>query len=119
MHPALRSFVEQMDALVASSDDPHEIADGTARHLEGLLSHPEFLEDRHREPGTDDYRQHLVHVHPEGRYSVVALVWTPGQYTPIHDHRCWCVVGVLEGQEREERYLLQSEAAGEWLASRR
>jgi predicted metal-dependent enzyme (double-stranded beta helix superfamily) len=47
-----------------------------------------------------------VRVPPAGRYSIVALVWRPGQATPIHDHRCWCVVGVWRGLERETTYEL-------------
>ena len=51
-------------------------------------------------------RQHLLHVSPTRRMSVVALVWQPGQRTPIHDHVAWCIVGVLRGIEREDRYRL-------------
>jgi 3-mercaptopropionate dioxygenase len=108
-------FVERMDALVAAKDDPHVIADETGALLGSLLCHPEFLQERFREPGDDSYRQHLVHVHPEGRYSVVSLVWRPGQATPIHDHRCWCVVGVLQGRELETRFHLYQGPDGEIL----
>jgi predicted metal-dependent enzyme (double-stranded beta helix superfamily) len=99
-------FLDRMDASVAAKDDPHVIADETGHLLAELLEHPAFLEDRFREPAADHYRQHLVHVHPRGAYSVVSLVWRPGQATPIHDHRCWCVVGVLQGRELETRYHL-------------
>ena len=36
----------------------------------------------------------------------MALVWLPGQRTPIHDHVSWCVVGVYRGVERETHYRL-------------
>src|SRR3954452_13064216 len=32
------------------------------------------------------YSQHVLHVEPDGSFSVVGLVWLPGQVTPIHDH---------------------------------
>lgn len=111
-------FTQRMDALVAHDDDPHRVADQTGRHLADLLATPDFLPDRYRAPGQDDYRQHLVHVHPEGRYSVVSLVWLPCQATPIHDHRAWCVVGVLAGQEREERFTLRESQGRRWLDPR-
>jgi len=57
-------------------------------------------------------------VHPEGKYSIVALVWKPGQATPIHDHSCWCVVGVWQGVERESTYDLH-ESGGELRLVRR
>lgn len=108
-------FLERMDSLVAAKDDPHVIADETGHLLAGLLEHPEFLEERFRRPAAASYRQHLVHVHPRGTYSVVALVWKPGQATPVHDHRCWCVVGVLQGQELETRYHLYRRGEAELL----
>ncbi len=36
----------------------------------------------------------------------MALVWLPGQATPIHDHVSWCVVGVHRGEEHETVYEL-------------
>ena len=50
------------------------------------------------------YQTHLVHAEPDGSFSVVAMVWLPGQETPIHDHLSWCVTAVLRGTEYEEVY---------------
>lgn len=113
--PHFAQFLERMDALVTAKDDPQVIAEETGHLLAELLEHPEFLEARYREPAAARYRQHLVHVHPLGSYSVVSLVWKPGQATPIHDHRCWCVVGVLQGRERETRYHLYRREGGDFL----
>ena len=48
----------------------------------------------------------------------MALVWKPGQATPIHDHRCWCVVGVWRGLERETTYNLHSDNGTPYLLQR-
>lgn len=109
MNKHLSTFVREMDALVARRNDPWEIARETEGRLAALISHPEFLEEHQREPDTDRYRQHVIHVHPDGKYSIVALVWQQGQETPIHDHVCWCVVGVLQGRETETRYELHED----------
>ena len=38
-------------------------------------------------------------------FVVVAMVWQPGQETPVHDHSgIWCVEGVLEGSVRITQY---------------
>jgi 3-mercaptopropionate dioxygenase len=103
---ALTRFTGAMDRAVAASDDPSALAARAAAALPDLLAHPEAIREEHRVSSDEGYRQHVVHVHPDGRYSLVALVWRPGQATPIHDHRCWCVVGVLEGEEEERRYRL-------------
>jgi 3-mercaptopropionate dioxygenase len=97
--PAFAAFVADAEALI---HDPHAIAG----RLSELLAHDGWLAPEDRRPGADRYRQHLLHVSPSRRMSVVALVWRPGQRTPIHDHVAWCVVGVLRGLEHETRYRL-------------
>jgi len=114
----LRRLTRSLDALVATSRDPQVVAVRAGMLLRLSLADPALLEQRHREPAPDRYRQHLVHVHPEGRYSIVALVWKPGQATPIHDHRCWCVVGVWQGRERETTYDLHSDGGSRYLLKR-
>jgi 3-mercaptopropionate dioxygenase len=95
-------FAAFVDHAEAHIDDPHAIAD----RLGQLLREPGWLAAEDQVPGLDTYRQHLLHVSPTRRLSVVALVWLPGQHTPIHDHVSWCVVGVYRGIEEETRYRL-------------
>jgi 3-mercaptopropionate dioxygenase len=106
--PAFASFVADAEEMV---DEPHAIAD----RLRGLLAQDGWLAADDQRPGTDAYRQHLLHVSPTRRFSVVALVWRPGQCTPIHDHVAWCVVGVYRGGEREVRYRLVEDGRRQWL----
>jgi 3-mercaptopropionate dioxygenase len=68
------------------------------------IEDPDLLQPEQRVPDLERYRQHVLHVEEDGSFSVVALVWNPGQATPIHDHRAWCVVGVIEGEESEVRF---------------
>ena len=49
-------------------------------------------------------RPYLVHAEPDGSFSIVVMVWLPGQQTPIHDHLTWCCTAVLQGTEYEEVY---------------
>src|SRR5215210_2265435 len=94
---ALTDFAADLEGL---ADDPNEIG----ARLGELLAQDGWLAPEHREGDPDRYRQHLLHVSADRRVSIVALVWLPGQRTPIHDHVSWCVVGVYEGRERETRY---------------
>ena len=96
---AFASFAHDAERLV---EDPHAIAE----RLKPLLATDGWLAPEHQLPGRDSYRQHLLHVSQCRRLSVVALVWLPGQRTPIHDHVSSCVVGVLRGVERETHYRL-------------
>ena len=77
----------------------HIVADALRRNLpaaEDILTPEQRLGD------PDKYIAHTLYVEPGGTFSIIALVWRPGQITRIHDHITWCVFGVLEGIEREE-----------------
>lgn len=114
-HAALAEFIDRLDLLVATDTDPYSIANSTGLHLSALLRQPDFLEERFARAEEDSYAQHVIHVHPEGKYSIVSLVWLPGQSTAIHDHICWCVVGVLRGREHEVSYNLHGADERHWL----
>jgi predicted metal-dependent enzyme (double-stranded beta helix superfamily) len=97
--PVFDSFVRDAERLI---DDPHAIA----ARLAPLLAVDGWLAAEHQTGSADGYRQHLLHVSACRRLSVVALIWLPGQETPIHDHVSWCVVGVYRGSETETHYRL-------------
>ncbi|GAA2820515.1 hypothetical protein GCM10010470_64770 [Saccharopolyspora taberi] len=81
-------------------------AELVAAALRPFLPEPGLLREDQRTGDPDRYTQHVLHVEPDGSFSVVALVWLPGQRTPVHDHVAWCVTGVYEGVEHEQRYAV-------------
>ncbi|MEU3741082.1 MULTISPECIES: cysteine dioxygenase family protein [unclassified Streptomyces] len=76
------------------------------------LGAADLLTDEQRAGDPEHYRQHLLHAEHDGSFSVIAVVWLPGQRTPVHDHVSWCVSGVHEGAEHERRYRLIPAASG-------
>ena len=114
---AFEDFIRNVDWLRERETSPRRLAAGVARELRVLLQRPDWLKAEHRLPGDTTYRQHLLHVADDGGYSVVSLVWKPGQRTPIHDHVAWCVVGVYEGVETETRYRLYEHGPERFLVS--
>jgi predicted metal-dependent enzyme (double-stranded beta helix superfamily) len=76
------------------------VADQLRRHLPG----PGILTADQRRGRPDRPAGHILHVEPDGTFSILGLVWRPGQTTRIHDHITWCVVGVLQGVEHEDLY---------------
>lgn len=111
----LESLVEEIRAVVQASDAAGTVSARVAEKLQPYLG-TEFLTPAQREPDPTHYKQHILHVEPDGSFSIVALVWLPGQETPIHDHVSWCVVGVHEGQEYATNYEVRSGEGDErWL----
>ncbi|MFI1971676.1 cysteine dioxygenase [Streptomyces cinnamoneus] len=94
-----------------------ETASLVSRCLAAHLHDPGLLTAGQREGDPDHYRQHILHVEDDGSFSVVALVWLPGQRTTIHDHVSWCVTGVYEGTESERRYRLVPDGDGTRLVA--
>lgn len=104
--PALERLVASVRKETREDRDPASTARAVAHHLDEALAEADLLAQCHREASEDDYQQHNLHVEPDGSFSVVSLVWLPGQSTPIHDHVAWCVPGIYRGREEETRYRL-------------
>jgi predicted metal-dependent enzyme (double-stranded beta helix superfamily) len=102
----LVGILTQVVQATPATEPIDRTADRVARALAGFLHHPDLLSREHMEPDSAQYRQHVLHVDPQGRFSLVALVWLPGQATPVHDHTAWCVVGTYLGTEEETSYRI-------------
>ena len=98
---ALVGGVRPAVSLPASwSDTAQLVAEQLRRHLPS----PDVLTAEQRLGSPDGYRSYTLHVEPDGSFSIIALVWRPGQITRIHDHLTWCVFGVIQGVEHEELF---------------
>jgi len=106
---ALGDLTGALDRAVRGHASDEATAEAVSRALAPYLGATGLLTDEQREGDTERYRQHVLHVADDGAFSLVALVWLPGQATPVHDHVCWCVVGVHEGEEEEVRYVLDGD----------
>jgi predicted metal-dependent enzyme (double-stranded beta helix superfamily) len=92
-------------AVRMSASDKATVANVSAA-LQPHLGRDDLLATEQRRSDPTSYKAHLLHVPDDGAFSLVSLVWLPGQVTPIHDHLTWCVVGIHEGYEHEERFAL-------------
>jgi 3-mercaptopropionate dioxygenase len=98
----LTDLVDGVRAAVAVQADWAQTAQLVAEQLRRNLPTPDVLTAEQRLGSPDDYSAHNLYVEPDGSFSIVALVWRPGQITRIHDHVTWCVLGVIQGAEHEE-----------------
>jgi len=110
--PCLGNLIGAVRAAARSRASWAETADLVADQLRLHLPGPEILTAGQRYGDPAGYCCHLLHAEPDGSFSVTALVWRPGQATTIHDHVTWCVAGVIQGAEHEERYTLRADG---WL----
>jgi 3-mercaptopropionate dioxygenase len=100
----LSPLVAGIRTAVGSNAGWDETAQLVAGALQRNLPTPDVLTAEQRLGSPDDYQGHTLHVEPDGSFSIVGLVWRPGQLTRIHDHVTWCAFGVIQGVEHEELF---------------
>jgi predicted metal-dependent enzyme (double-stranded beta helix superfamily) len=97
-------LVAEIREVVSRGLPEAETGEGVANVLKRHVNDSSLLRPEDRVGDEEAYKQHILHVEDDGSFSIVSLVWLPGQDTPIHDHVSWCVVGVHQGTETEELY---------------
>ena len=100
----LTDLVDAVRAAVQEHADWTATAELVAGALRANLPGPDVLTAEQRLGSPDGYRSHTLHVEPDGSFSIIGLVWRPGQITRIHDHMTWCAFGVIQGIEYEELF---------------
>lgn len=107
--PQLARFVETVHEALESELAVTAVAQTVAGQMSELLKtwrmpDPRYLE---RQPGCR-YGSYLLYRAPDYSFVVVIDTFDRGQSTQIHNHRCWAVVGLLDGAERNEIYEVPS-----------
>ena len=106
----LDSLVAAMTQIVDQDGEQH--ADVPEQMRRVLAAHTDIalpLSPLQWAGDPERYVRHLLHADPLGRFSVMALIWHPGQRTPVHGHRTWCAYLVLQGELREARFAWQAD----------
>ena len=100
----LSDLVAGVRRAIDARADWARTADLVADQLRAHLPGPGILTPDQRLGRPDRPAGHVLHAELDGTFSILGLVWRPGQGTRIHDHTTWCVVGVLAGTEHEELF---------------
>jgi 3-mercaptopropionate dioxygenase len=103
---ALDRFIERSIEHSCACAEPADCVLALAPLMLDLLDAAgSFLEPHHFRSEPDHYARNLIFSTPDNSLSLYALVWMPGQWTPVHDHGSWGVVGIVEGMLEERGYV--------------
>ena len=105
--PGLAELVTQIRAQVQQPADPATVARRVADVLADFEPAAGLLTEAERAGTPDGYARNTLHT--ESSFSVLAVVWRPGQVTEIHDHLVWCSFLVMQGGETETLYDIAGE----------
>jgi predicted metal-dependent enzyme (double-stranded beta helix superfamily) len=102
----LPQFIETMRARIARASEPADCVTAIAPWMQELIDHAkDILRPEHYRRNPEHYARNPVHIDAQGGLSLFSMAWSPGQWTPIHDHGTWGVVGVVEGVLEERNYI--------------
>lgn len=101
-----RTALETMLAEIgAAARRPVAERDGAvAAAIGAFVTRPDLLDGRDCACCPDRYVRHLLHSDEAAGHAVVALVWRPGQMSPVHAHKAWCAFGIHQGVLTETYY---------------
>jgi predicted metal-dependent enzyme (double-stranded beta helix superfamily) len=99
-----QALAAEVRATVAEGSDWAATATQVGERLRAYLARPMSRTIDHWLGAGTRPESRLLHVEPTGAFSILAVVWSPGQLTRIHDHLTWCAFGVVTGVEREELF---------------
>ncbi|MBE9606620.1 cysteine dioxygenase family protein [Acetobacteraceae bacterium H6797] len=99
---SLKAMLAAIEEAVSAplGERHHAVADAIAPYV----ADPSLLDGMDIPVNPERYARYEIHNDPAGRYAVVALVWAPGQMSPIHAHNAWCSLGVHRGVITEMYY---------------
>lgn len=106
--PRLDAFVQEFGKLLQTGGLEADILQQGSALLARLVQQDDWLPASHAQAHPEHYRQFMLHIDPQGRFSVVSFVWGPGQRTPIHDHTVWGLIGMLRGAECSQPFRLDA-----------
>ena len=107
---ALEDFIQDCETAAATHSEFSDTVRAITPLMHRLISGSRaFLKPEHFQTDPGHYARNLVYDAGDTGLSLYTLVWLPGQWTPIHDHGTWGVVGVIEGQLEEQAYMRTDE----------
>ena len=110
---AFETFISEAAARSRERTEPADCVLVLAPLMLDLIEHAHgFMQPQHYRSDTGGYTRNLIYRAPDESLSLYALVWLPGQWTPVHDHGSWGVVGVVEGVLEERSYVRLSPDRG-------
>ncbi len=110
---AIEAFVARATACSRERPEPADCVLALAPLMLDLVEQAAtFLQPEHYRSSAASYSRNLIFNAPDASLSLYAIVWLPGQWTPVHDHGSWGVVGVVEGVLEERSYVRLSPDRG-------
>jgi predicted metal-dependent enzyme (double-stranded beta helix superfamily) len=103
-HPLSRASDSSPSAITLLAAEIYaacrESADAKGARIKAALAHAardaDLLRPEQRVSQSGCYARHVLFSDAGGLFTVLAIVWAPGQFSPAHAHDTWCGYAVYE-----------------------
>lgn len=92
----------------ACEGEPERMAQRVVAALQTAAADPLLLTAGQCTTCPDGYARHVLWTDPQGRFTILALVWTTGQFSPVHAHNTWCAYVVRNGDLAETLFQMDA-----------
>jgi len=98
----LERMIERLEQVVAGPR--RRLAFGVSAALAECVTERDWLTRDPLAAGQEQYVRHILYADAAGRYTIVAIVWRPGQRSSVHAHYTWSGAAVYRGELTETIY---------------
>jgi predicted metal-dependent enzyme (double-stranded beta helix superfamily) len=105
----LRDLAAEITAACAGA--PDRMAQHVVGALAAAAADPILLTAEQCLTRPDRYARHVLYADPQGRFTILALVWSGGQFSPVHAHDTWCAYAVHRGALTETLFRFDAAIA--------
>lgn len=100
---ALDAFIADLNRITRAEVSQEKIVAAAKPLLAKLVSRPDCIPPKYRKRGASAYGRYMLHRAP--RFNISAVVWGPGDNAKAHNHDTWGMVGVVENEIQETRFI--------------
>lgn len=111
---SLQQFIEDLDRITRAQSAQARIVAEAKPLLAELVKNPDCIGPQFKQHGGKIYGRYMLHRAP--RFNVTSVVWGPGDKAKAHNHDTWGLVGVLENELQETRFVRRDDGTKESYA---
>lgn len=98
------------EIAAACQGEPARMAERVVAALQSAAADPILLTPDQCVACPHSYARHVLWSDPHGHFTILALVWTSGQFSPVHTHDTWCAYAVRRGDLIETLFQFDATA---------
>ena len=97
----LYRFLTEMEDIVETIPDDYKRLQAIIPRVRKLLEDSYWLQMEYSQPSPDvGWSIKFLYQEPGFPFTAQMVTWLPGQVSPIHNHACWGIVALINGEEK-------------------